>query len=49
MPELPPMERRAIVNYVTPDWFRTYGLPVSAGRIIDAHDTRSGSAGRGGE
>jgi predicted permease len=40
MPELPPMERRAIVNFVTPGWFHTYGLPVRAGRVINAHDTR---------
>ncbi len=40
MPELPPMERRAIVNFVTPDWFHTYGLAVRAGRVISAHDTR---------
>ena len=40
MPELPPMERRAIVNFVTPGWFHTYGLPVRAGRVISASDTR---------
>jgi predicted permease len=40
MPELPPMERRAIVNFVTPGWFHTYGLPIRAGRVISAHDTR---------
>jgi putative ABC transport system permease protein len=40
MPELPPMERRAIVNYVTPDWFRTYGLAIRNGRVIEARDTR---------
>ena len=40
MPELPPMERRAIVNFVTPGWFHTYGLPVRAGRAINAYDTR---------
>jgi putative ABC transport system permease protein len=39
MPELPPMERRAIVNFVTPGWFQTYGLPVRAGRVINAYDT----------
>jgi predicted permease len=34
------MERRAIVNFVTPGWFQTYGLPVRAGRVINAYDTR---------
>jgi hypothetical protein len=34
------MERRAIVNFVTPGWFHTYGLPVRAGRVISASDTR---------
>jgi len=29
-----------IVNYVTPGWFRAYGLSVRAGRLIEAHDTR---------
>jgi predicted permease len=40
MPELPPMERRAIVNYVTPGWFRAYGLALHAGRVIEPRDTR---------
>jgi putative ABC transport system permease protein len=29
-----------IVNYVTPGWFRAYGLPIRAGRVIETHDTR---------
>jgi predicted permease len=29
-----------IVNYVTPDWFRAYGLVVHAGRVFEPHDTR---------
>ena len=40
MPELPPTERRVIVNFVTPAWFQTYGLPLRGGRVITAHDTR---------
>ena len=40
MPELPAMERRVIVNFVTPGWFHTYGLPVRSGRVITAYDTR---------
>jgi putative ABC transport system permease protein len=40
MPELPTMERRAIVNFVTPGWFRTYGLSVRAGRVVNADDIR---------
>jgi predicted permease len=39
MPELAPTERRVIVNFVTPGWFHTYGLPLHAGRVINAHDT----------
>jgi predicted permease len=40
MPELPPAERRVIVNYVTPGWFHTYGLSVRAGRVISEDDMR---------
>jgi predicted permease len=37
--ELPPEERRAIVNFVTPGWFATYGRPTRAGRVFDARDS----------
>ena len=37
--ELPPGERRVIVNLVTPGWFETYGMTLRAGRAIDARDT----------
>jgi HAMP domain-containing protein len=33
-PELPPAERRVIVNLVTPGWFETYGMTLRAGRTI---------------
>ena len=41
-PEPPRQERDwdTIVNYVTPGWFRAYGLSVRAGRVIETHDTR---------
>ena len=35
----PPGPGTALVNFVTPDWFATYGTPLVAGRDIDAHDT----------
>ena len=38
-PELPPAERRAIVNLVTPGWFETYGMTLRAGRFINQRDT----------
>jgi predicted permease len=28
----------ALVNFVTPGWFDTYGTPIRAGRDFDAHD-----------
>jgi hypothetical protein len=42
MPERPREQNGwdTIVNYVTPGWFRAYGVPVRAGRVIDTHDTR---------
>jgi predicted permease len=36
--ELPPEERRAIVNFVTPGWFATYGRATRAGRMFDTRD-----------
>jgi putative ABC transport system permease protein len=42
VPDMPPLsepERRVIGNFVTPDYFATYGTPMRAGRDIDAHDT----------
>ena len=39
MPQLPPPERRAIVNYVTSGWFRTYGLHTQAGRVLTMQDS----------
>ena len=38
MPALPQME--VMVNFVTPGWFRTYSVPVRAGRVIEARDTK---------
>jgi predicted permease len=32
-------ERRAIVNFVTPGWFETYGIAINAGRPPDARDS----------
>jgi predicted permease len=42
MPERPrqPAAWDTIVNYVTPGWFRAYGIPVRAGRVIDTRDDR---------
>jgi predicted permease len=42
--ELPPAERRTIVNLVTPGWFETYGMTPRAGRVIDNRDTATGAA-----
>jgi len=38
-PPRPEGERRATVNYVSPGWFETYGMPIRSGRTIDRHDT----------
>jgi predicted permease len=43
-PEVPPAERRAIVNLVTPGWFETYGMTLRSGRVIDTRDTANGAA-----
>ena len=40
--ELPPAQRRVIVNLVTPGWFETYGMMVRAGRAINERDTARG-------
>jgi ABC-type antimicrobial peptide transport system permease subunit len=37
--DVPPDERRAIVNLITPGWFDTYGMGVKTGRLIDERDT----------
>ncbi|HEU4692775.1 MAG TPA: ABC transporter permease, partial [Vicinamibacterales bacterium] len=42
-PELPPTERRAIVNLVTSGWFETYGMTLRSGRVIDMRDTAAGA------
>jgi putative ABC transport system permease protein len=39
MPQLPPPERRAIVNYVSSGWFRTYGLHTQTGRVLTMQDS----------
>ena len=39
MPQLPPPERRATVNYVSSGWFRTYGLHTQAGRVLTMQDS----------
>ncbi len=41
-PPLPEKERIAHINYVTPDWFATYGTRILAGRDVAAID-RAGS------
>jgi putative ABC transport system permease protein len=38
-PPIPGSERRALVNFVTPHWFDTYGTSLVAGRDVDAQDT----------
>ena len=43
-PELPPAERRAIVNLVTPGWFETYGIVVRSGRVIETRDSAGAQA-----
>ena len=42
--ELPPAQRRVIVNLVTPGWFETYGMMVRAGRAINERDTAGAEA-----
>jgi putative ABC transport system permease protein len=32
-------ERRVVGNFITPGWFATYGIPIRAGRDLDAGDT----------
>jgi predicted permease len=34
-------ERRVLANYVTPEWFATYGTTLLAGRDIDDYDARN--------
>jgi predicted permease len=41
-PSRPERERRATVNYVSPGWFATYGMPIRAGRTLDRRDTATG-------
>jgi predicted permease len=40
--ELPENERVSYVNYVSPDWFATFGTPLLAGRDVEPRD-RQGS------
>jgi predicted permease len=35
-------QREMYVNHVSPDWFRTYGTPIVAGRDITDRDTHDG-------
>ncbi|HYN07661.1 MAG TPA: ABC transporter permease [Vicinamibacterales bacterium] len=42
-PDLPEASRGVYVNLVTPDWFKTYGTALIAGRDFNAHD-RLGAA-----
>jgi predicted permease len=39
--DVPPTDRRSIVNLVTPGWFDTYGSAISAGRAIEERDTKT--------
>src|SRR5262249_39776842 len=39
---LPERESTALVNFVTPGWFATYGIPLMAGRGFDPRDTTAG-------
>jgi len=39
-PEASERDRTVLINYVTPGWFATYGIPLRAGRDIDARDTQ---------
>jgi putative ABC transport system permease protein len=41
-PPLPESGRRVVVNFVTPNYFSTYGLQLRAGRTIDNRDARGG-------
>ena len=41
-PELSERDRISFMNYVTPDWFATYGTQILAGRAFDDRD-RAGS------
>jgi predicted permease len=41
-PAMTEEERTVCLNFVTPDWFATYGTPILAGRAFDDHD-RDGS------
>ena len=39
-PDLPQKQRIPWVNIVSPEWFRTFGMRIIAGREFNAHDTR---------
>jgi putative ABC transport system permease protein len=41
-PEMSGSNRSVFANYVTPDWFASYGTPLVAGRLFDARDTVHG-------
>ena len=40
-PDFPERDRGVYVNVVTPDWFKTYGTSLVAGRDFDDRDSRS--------
>ncbi len=45
VPGAPPLSARdstALINFITPGWFATYGVAVLAGRDLDVHDTAGG-------
>jgi hypothetical protein len=38
-PEMPPAQRQAYVNAITPGWFKTFGTTLIAGRDFTSADT----------
>jgi predicted permease len=42
-PEMSERDRTVLVNYITPGWVAAYGIPIRAGRDINARDTKNAS------
>jgi predicted permease len=38
-PQMPDAQQRTLFNFVSPQWFATYGIPLVAGRDFDARDS----------